>query len=99
MNHPEATTVIFRSDLDVTGKIVRDTDPVLFPPAGVIYRLIYANPELDADIVLKLGAAGESRNVTKSLACLAYDLDRSNRLPCCQSPWKPCCSGDWLGHG
>ena len=80
LNHPQAAAIILSNDRDATAQMVRESDPVLFPPARVIYRLIYANPELAADIILKFDAAGETRIVTESLAYFAYDQDRADRL-------------------
>ena len=53
----------------------------LFPPAEVIYRLIYADPKFAARLTLALEEQGEVGLLVESLAYLAYDKNRLERVP------------------
>lgn len=62
-------------------QLIRDSDPVLLPPAAAIYRLIYADPALAADLTILLDEMGEGEIVREALAWFAYDKSRAERLP------------------
>jgi len=72
---------VLASDLDSAALLVANSDPVVFPPARVIYRLIYADPELAARLTLALADRGGPALVVEALAQLAYDKDRLERAP------------------
>jgi len=79
--HPRAAAALLDSDLDAALRLVRESDPVLSPPARIIYRLISADPALAARLTQALGNRGEAELVVESLAYLAYDESRSERVP------------------
>ncbi len=62
-------------------QLIRDSDPVLLPPPAAIYRLIYADPALAADLTIILDAMEEDKIVREALAWFAYDKSRAERLP------------------
>jgi hypothetical protein len=78
---PQAAVAVLAGDLDLAVRLVEDSDPVVFPPARVIYRLIYADPELAARLTLALADRGGEALVGEALAHLAYDKDRLERVP------------------
>ena len=78
---PLSAVDILASELDVTLGLVRASDTVIFPPARFIYRLIYADPEFAARVVLGLDAAGDDDVVVEALAHYAYDSDRLEDFP------------------
>ena len=77
---PQAAVVILDSDLAAAAHLVRGSDPVLFPPARVIYRLIYADSKFAARLTLALADLGEEALVVESLAYFAYDQHRLERV-------------------
>jgi len=78
---PRAALVVLTSDMSSAVRLVRSSDRVLSPPARIVYRLINADPEWAAQLVVALGASGEEALVTESLAYMAYDKGRLERLP------------------
>ena len=78
---PQAAVGLLGSDLDAALRLVLDGDPVLSPPARIIYRLIYADPELAARLVQALDESGEAELVVESLAYFAYDRTRGELAP------------------
>jgi hypothetical protein len=78
---PQAAVAVLASDLDSAALLVANSDPVVFPPARVIYRLIYADPELAARLTLVLADRGGPALVMEVLAHFAYDKDRLERAP------------------
>ena len=78
---PRAAVALLGSDLETAVWLVRESDPVLSPPARIIYRLISADPVLASRLVQALGDRGEDELVMESLAYLAYDKSRSERVP------------------
>ena len=79
--HPAAAVDLLASDLDITSKMVIVSDPVIFPPARFIYRLIYAEPEFAARIVERLDELHLDGLVLEALAHFAYDSDRLQAIP------------------
>ena len=77
---PSAAVSVLNSDLEASARLIRDSDPVLFPPARVIYRLIYADPALAARLTIALEGLGATDLVIESLAHFAYDKSRSERV-------------------
>jgi hypothetical protein len=77
---PRAAQAVLSSDLEASARLVRDSDPVLFPPARAIYRLIYADPALAARLTIVLEGLGATDLVIESLAHFAYDKSRSERV-------------------
>ena len=78
---PTAAADLLDSDHAAALRLVRASDPVLSPPPRIIYRLMQANPALAARLVHQLDERGEIDLVLESLAYLAYDKARSERVP------------------
>jgi len=78
---PRRAVALLDSDLDAAARLVRGSDPVLTPPARIIYRLIYADPVLAARLTDALDELGEAELVVESLSYLAYDKSRSETVP------------------
>ena len=81
LRQPGAATAALSSDLELAAALVKDSDPVLAPPARIIHGLIFADPSLAARLVAALDEQGESLLVTESLAYFAYDKARSDKYP------------------
>ena len=79
--HPRAAVAILAQDLESAVRRVLDSDPVLSPPARIVYRLISADPAWTARLVVALEEKGEEAVVVESLAYFAYDKDRLEWLP------------------
>ena len=77
LNYPAMAAQMLTSDLDVTVTMIKASDPLHFPPARFIYRLIYADPHLAALVVERLD---EGLSV-EALAHFAYDADRLAAAP------------------
>ena len=77
---PQAAAALLSSDLDAALGLVLESDPVVSPPARIIYRLINTDPALAAQMVLTLHLRGQIALVAESLAYLAYDKARSDRV-------------------
>ena len=80
-HQPEAALALLDRDLDVAVRLVRQSDPVLSPPMRIIYRVIYADPVLAARLVQALDELAEAEMVLESLAYIAYDQSRLERVP------------------
>ena len=78
---PEAVIALLNSDLDATLRLVQESDPLLSPPVRIIYRLINVDPVLAARLTQALDELAEAELVLESLAYMAYDLSRSERVP------------------
>ena len=65
--------------MEVSLSLIRKSDPLLSPPARIIYRLISANPHRAAELLAEFHRRGETKLVSESLAYIAYDKDRSER--------------------
>jgi hypothetical protein len=78
---PQAAVAILSSDLEAAVKLVQASDLALFPPARVIYRLVYAEPDFAARMSLALEEVGDGGTMVESLAYLAYDKVRSEQAP------------------
>ena len=96
MRQPAATSTVLSGDIGLAVQLVRNSDPVLAPPARIIYRLIGADPSLAATLVAALEDLGEQELVTESLAYFAYDKARSERIP--GLPISLAKDGDFLGR-
>ena len=79
--HPQAAVDILAQNLDTTTRLVKASDPVTFPPARLVYRLIYADPQFAALVVERLDEQGEAQLVLEALAHLAFDYDRLESFP------------------
>lgn len=77
LNYPALAAQMLSSDLDVTVAMIKTSDPLHFPPARFIYRLIYADPHLAALVVERL----DEVLVVEALAHFAYDADRLTAAP------------------
>jgi len=81
---PEATTLLFAGDVDVSLELIQNSDPLIAPAARIIYRLINSNPGRAAYLLTQFYEQGATNTVSESLAHLAYDKDRrkrSSKLP------------------
>ena len=78
---PRSAVALLDSDLETAVHLVRTSDTLVSPPARIIYRLIYADPVLAARITHALDQLGEAELVVDSLAYLAYDKARSEKVP------------------
>ena len=96
LQQPAAASAVLASDIDLAVQLVRDSDPVLAPPARIIYHLIGADPSLAATLVSALDDRGEQELVTESMAYFAYDKVRSERIP--DLPISLTKDGAFLGH-
>ena len=77
----DAAIALLDSDPDAAVRLVRQSDPVLSPPMRIIYRLIYVDPVLAARLVQALDELAETELVLESLAYIAYDESRLDRVP------------------
>ena len=80
-SQPSAASRVLSADIDTAMRIVESSDPVLAPPARIIYRLIYSNPVLAARLVGGFDRRGDANIIVESLAYLAYDKSRSGKFP------------------
>ena len=94
LRQPAAASVALSADIDLATELVKDSDPVLAPPARIIHRLIFADPSLAARLVAALDEQGESLLVTESLAYFAHDKARSDKYP--QLPISVARDGEFL---
>ncbi len=78
---PAAASSVLGADMERSADLVLGSDAVVAPPARIVYRLISADPELAADLVVELDRRGESLLVSESLAYFAYDKARSEKYP------------------
>jgi len=81
LNYPGDAAGILSTNLATTTELVKSSDPVIFPPARFIYRLIKADPLLAAQVVQRLEEQGKRDLVLESLAYLAYDARRLALVP------------------
>ena len=81
LDHPQDAAAVFRANLDTTAALVLRSDPVTFPPARFVYRLVHADPTLAADLLQRLDQQGQRELVRDSLAHLAYDAHRAAQFP------------------
>ena len=80
-SQPTAAAALLKSDLEAALGLVRQSDPVLSPPARVVHRVIYADPVLAASLLQAFDQKGETDLIVESLAYFAYDLSRLQRAP------------------
>ena len=78
---PQAAVGLLGSDLEAALQLVRGSDPVLSPPARIIYRLIDAGPELAARLTQALEETGDNQLAVESLAYMAHDKSRAEMAP------------------
>ena len=78
---PTAAVALLKSDLEAALQLVRQSDPVLSPPARIVHRVIHTDPVLAAGLVQGLDQQEETDVVVESLAYFAYDLSRLERVP------------------
>ena len=81
LHQPDAASAALSGDIGLAVRLVKESDPVLAPPARIIYRLTAADPSLAARLVVALDRQGESLLVAESLAYFAYDKARSEKYP------------------
>ena len=80
-SQPSAASRVLSADIDTAMRLVESSDPVLAPPARIIYRLVFADPVLAARLVDGFDRRGDGNIVVESLAYLAYDKSRSEKFP------------------
>ena len=86
---PQAAVAILGSDIHTASQIVRNSDPVLSPPAKIVYSLISADPVFAAKITVAMydsrdeppDGSGNLGTAFESLAYFAYDKIRRDRWP------------------
>ena len=78
---PMAASALLASDLDAALVILEQSDPVVSPPARNVYRMIQEDPDLAARLGAVLDERGKGEWVVESVAYLAYDKARSERVP------------------
>lgn len=76
-----AAVSVLSSDLDAALRLVRNSDPLRSPPARIIYRLINVDPMFAAGLTQALDELAASELVVESLAYIAFDQSRSERVP------------------
>ena len=81
LHQPAASSAVLSSDTGMAVRLVLGGDPVLSPPARLIYRLIWADPSLAAALVVAFDQLGERELVAESLVYFAYDKVRSEQFP------------------
>ena len=81
VQQPLAASTALSSDIVRAAEVVKAADPVLAPPARIIYRLIAADPGLAAELVITIDQSGEGEITRESLAYFAYDMSRSEKFP------------------
>lgn len=78
---PSSAVGLLGWDISSSARLVRDSDPILAPPARIIYRLISADPSAAATILLAMEDIGEQMLVSEALGYIAYDCSRRERFP------------------
>ena len=78
---PKAAVALLAEDIQQAAELVSGSDPVVSPPARIIYRIIYADPALAARLIEELERRRQKELVSESLAYIAYDQDRLTRVP------------------
>jgi hypothetical protein len=78
---PSSAVGLLVWDISSSARLVRDSDPILAPPARIIYRLISADPSAAATILLAMEDIGEQMLVSEALGYIAYDCSRRERFP------------------
>ena len=81
LSQPAAASLVLSANLETALDLVVSSDPVVSPPARIIYRLIAADPNLAAQLVDGLARRGETGLAAESLAYFAYDKTRSEKFP------------------
>ena len=81
LSQPATASLIMSGDIDTALSIVESSDPVIAPPARIIYRLIYSDPVVAARLVDGFDRRGNDEVVVESLAYLAYDKSHSEKFP------------------
>ena len=96
LRQPNTASAVLSQDINITIRMVRNSDQVLAPPARIIYRLIRADPLLAAKLVIALDQLGERELVLESLAYFAYDKARWEKFPALPISLQR--NGAFLGH-
>ena len=78
---PMAASSLLASDIDAAVEVLMQSDPVVSPPARNVYRMIQEDAGFAARLVASLDKLGKRGLVVESLAYLAYDKARSERVP------------------
>ena len=81
LNQPEAAVAMLSANSALPIALVKGSDPLIAPPARIVYRLIAAEPGLAATIVIALDQDGQREMAVEALAYLAYDKARSDKYP------------------
>ncbi|MCH7713668.1 MAG: hypothetical protein IIC99_08610, partial [Chloroflexi bacterium] len=105
---PQAAVALLSSDIRAASQVVKNSDPVVSPPARIVYRLIAADPVFAARMTAALDESGEETAAVESLAYIAYDKARREWWPdlgislerdgsYLDALWQ-LKGGDWLGQ-
>ena len=78
---PAFAAAALSSNISAAVELVENSDAVIAPPARIIYRLISANPQLAATLLIALEGRGQGWLVAESLAYFAYDKARAETYP------------------
>ena len=81
LREPLAAASLLASDIDAVVELLKQSDPVVSPPARNVYRMVQEDAELAARLVGALSQTGELDLVAESIAYLAYDKARLKRVP------------------
>ena len=78
---PAFAAAALSSDISASVELVENSDPVVAPPARIIYRLITADSQLAGTLLIALEGRGRGWLVADSLAYFAYDKIRAETYP------------------
>lgn len=81
LNQPLAAATLLNSDIDAAVELLRQSDPVVSPPARNVYRMVQEDAKFAARLVGALNDIEEMDLVVESIAYLAYDKARQERVP------------------
>ncbi len=81
LNQPLAAATLLNSDIDAAVELLRQSDPMVSPPARNVYRMVQEDAKFAARLVGALNDIEEMDLVVESIAYLAYDKARQERVP------------------
>ena len=81
LHQPAFAAAALSGDINASAELVESSDAVVAPPARIIYRLISADPELAATLLISLEGRGQGWIALESLSYLAYDKSRTEKYP------------------
>ena len=81
LNEQLAAAALLASDIGAAVELLKQSDPVVSPPARNVYRMVQEDADLAARLVAAFNDIGEMDSVVESIAYLAYDKARWERVP------------------